>query len=255
MVSPEQSNASGPTPAYTYFSPIWAFANSIALCAAGLGAGMLVRSILVLPPEPKRSLGAHLEWYGELPATSPALLAEVERSGLRGKGGARFPTATKLRAVAAGRRAVVVANGTEGEPASLKDTVLTTHAPHLVLDGAGGNGFAQKFPMIGAFGMLVFYGWLAGRPDENLIENLAVTWLGNSPAVRFFTMHTLDDQPALRAASMNLRRATAMSHASGLSGTPLAGQSASAAAKASDNASSAPATSRVRAASKATSLP
>ena len=94
------------------------------------------RGARLLPPQPKRSLGAHLEWYGELPSVGAGMLAEVERSGLRGKGGARFPTATKLAAVASRRRAVVVANGTEGEPASLKDTVLMTHAPHLVLDGA-----------------------------------------------------------------------------------------------------------------------
>jgi NADH:ubiquinone oxidoreductase subunit F (NADH-binding) len=94
------------------------------------------RGARLLPPQPKRSLGEHIEWYGEMPGTGPGALNEVERSGLRGKGGARFPTATKLAAVASRRRAVVVANGTEGEPASLKDTVLMTHAPHLVLDGA-----------------------------------------------------------------------------------------------------------------------
>jgi NADH:ubiquinone oxidoreductase subunit F (NADH-binding) len=90
----------------------------------------------LLPPAAKRSLAEHLEWFGDLPAAVPALLGEVERSGLRGKGGARFPTATKLAAVAARRRAVVVANGTEGEPASVKDVVLMSHVPHLVLDGA-----------------------------------------------------------------------------------------------------------------------
>jgi hypothetical protein len=58
-----------------------------------------------------------------------------------------------------------------------------------------------------------------------------------------------------RAASIILRRATAMSHASGLVGIPFARQSTRAAAKASAKASSAPATSWVRAARKATSLP
>ncbi len=63
------------------------------------------------------------------------LIDEVERSGLRGRGGAAFPTAVKLRAVA-GRTPVVVVNGTEGEPLSAKDKSLLTYAPHLVIDGA-----------------------------------------------------------------------------------------------------------------------
>ena len=66
-----------------------------------------------------------------------SLIATVDEAGLRGRGGAAFPTAIKLRAVASGRRRpVVIANGSEGEPASRKDAELLTLGPHLVLDGA-----------------------------------------------------------------------------------------------------------------------
>ena len=65
------------------------------------------------------------------------LIDEIERAGLRGRGGAGFPVARKMRAVA-GRRGprFVVGNGTEGEPASVKDRLLLAELPHLVLDGA-----------------------------------------------------------------------------------------------------------------------
>jgi NADH:ubiquinone oxidoreductase subunit F (NADH-binding) len=87
------------------------------------------------------SLATHLAWYGPPPAAlgrrqRESLIAEVGRAGLTGRGGAGYPTARKLAAVAAGRAPVVVANGTEGEPASAKDKVLMAQSPHLVIDGA-----------------------------------------------------------------------------------------------------------------------
>jgi NADH:ubiquinone oxidoreductase subunit F (NADH-binding) len=86
--------------------------------------------------------GEHLDRHGpvQVPGSHTErdrLISEVEAAGLRGRGGAGFPTAVKLRAVAAGRgSAVVLANGCEGEPASGKDAALLALEPHLVLDGA-----------------------------------------------------------------------------------------------------------------------
>ncbi|WP_431046410.1 NADH-ubiquinone oxidoreductase-F iron-sulfur binding region domain-containing protein [Streptomyces sp. P1-3] len=84
----------------------------------------------------------HLTVHGALPEQrSGELLELADNIDLRGRGGAGFPFARKLRAVAAaarradGRTAVVV-NGSEGEPSCLKDTALLLHTPHLVLDGA-----------------------------------------------------------------------------------------------------------------------
>jgi NADH:ubiquinone oxidoreductase subunit F (NADH-binding) len=91
----------------------------------------------------RTDLDAHLAHYGPLPVppAGEVFLGSVERSGLRGRGGAGFPAGRKLAAVAGaaattGRRPVIVANGCEGEPVSRKDRTLLTLVPHLVLDGA-----------------------------------------------------------------------------------------------------------------------
>ena len=84
------------------------------------------------------TLATHTRIHGPLPSI-PAhqLIEEVEQSGLRGRGGADFPTARKLRAVAGSRRlGPVIVNGSETEPASAKDRLLLARLPHLVLDGA-----------------------------------------------------------------------------------------------------------------------
>jgi NADH:ubiquinone oxidoreductase subunit F (NADH-binding) len=67
--------------------------------------------------------------------TVDQLAAAAEAADLRGRGGAGFPFATKLR-TAARRGAHVVVNLSEGEPASRKDEALAQLRPHLILDGA-----------------------------------------------------------------------------------------------------------------------
>ncbi|MCB0908038.1 MAG: SLBB domain-containing protein [Nocardioidaceae bacterium] len=96
------------------------------------------------PPRPHRLLDPGP--LGRLPQLSERQLIDlVEACGLTGRGGAGFPTAIKMHAVATGRRRpVVVANGMEGEPLSHKDAVLLTRSPELVLDGLELVGRALK---------------------------------------------------------------------------------------------------------------
>jgi NADH:ubiquinone oxidoreductase subunit F (NADH-binding)/ferredoxin len=85
---------------------------------------------------------SHRRIHGRSPYLSLAqVLALTAAVDLRGRGGAAFPFARKLRAVARsaearGARTVVLVNATEGEPASFKDKTLLARTPHLVLDGA-----------------------------------------------------------------------------------------------------------------------
>src|SRR5438132_13405376 len=84
-------------------------------------------------------LTAHRQRLGPLPAIpSGALIAELDASGLLGRGGAGFPVGRKWGAVAgrAAGGAGVLANGAEGEPLSFKDRSLMATRPHLVIDGA-----------------------------------------------------------------------------------------------------------------------
>jgi NADH:ubiquinone oxidoreductase subunit F (NADH-binding) len=96
------------------------------------------RGALVGPaPAPQRELQDHLAAHGPVPLVDALTVVQMAAdSGLSGHGGAGFPLYRKLEAVRAARgRAVVVANGAEGEPASAKDRWLLTRRPHLVLDG------------------------------------------------------------------------------------------------------------------------
>jgi [NiFe] hydrogenase diaphorase moiety large subunit len=65
------------------------------------------------------------------------IISEVAESGLKGRGGAGFPTATKwnLAAAAHDEKKVIVCNADEGEPGTFKDRVILNRYPKLVFEG------------------------------------------------------------------------------------------------------------------------
>ncbi|MBN1690730.1 MAG: NADH-quinone oxidoreductase subunit F, partial [Dehalococcoidia bacterium] len=90
----------------------------------------------------------------------PAIIAEVETSGLRGRGGAGFPTGIKWRACRKSRKnpKYVICNADEGDPGAFMDRVLLESDPHAIIEGmaiagyavGAGNGFIyvrEEYPL------------------------------------------------------------------------------------------------------------
>lgn len=104
--------------------------------ALTVGAHPTVEPRLVRSGSGREDLDAYRSAGGYRTADRGDLIDAVSAAGLVGRGGAAFPTGTKMRAVrATAGRPVVVANGEEGEPTSMKDRWLMRVRPHLVLEG------------------------------------------------------------------------------------------------------------------------
>ena len=124
---------------------------------------------------------------GAYAALGPALkreprdvLAVVDQSGLRGRGGAGFPTGRKWQFVAqaAAPRKVVVCNFDESEPGTFKDRVIGEGDPHLLLEGMALAGYA-----VGAQEGFIYirgeYEWIARRLERAVAQAEQRGWLGD----------------------------------------------------------------------------
>jgi NADH-quinone oxidoreductase subunit F len=105
---------------------------------------MILRTGRVLPLiEPVASLDEYITSRGSeglaasLRRDPDAVIDEVRAAGLRGRGGAGFPTATKWASVRAADAATryVVCNAAEGEPGTFKDRLILRRNPYQVLEG------------------------------------------------------------------------------------------------------------------------
>ena len=83
------------------------------------------------------ALGGYAALARALEMGPEAVLEEVKRSGLRGRGGAGFPTGRKWEACrrAEGELKYVICNADEGDPGAFMDDALLEGNPHSVLEG------------------------------------------------------------------------------------------------------------------------
>ncbi len=75
------------------------------------------------------------------------IVTQVKESGLRGRGGAGFPTGLKMSFMpkeSDGRPSYLVVNADEGEPGTCKDREIMRHDPHKLVEGCLLAGFAMR---------------------------------------------------------------------------------------------------------------
>ena len=92
------------------------------------------------------ALGGYAAASKVLTSMSPdQVLGEIRDSGLRGRGGAGFPTATKwgIARNAPGDSKIIICNGDEGDPGAYMDRCVLESDPHAVIEGMMIGGFAM----------------------------------------------------------------------------------------------------------------
>ena len=113
---------------------------------------------------------------------SPAdIVEEVKKSGLRGRGGAGFPTGLKWSFLAKpeGVPRHLVCNADESEPGTFKDRYLMEFIPHLLIEGLLVSSFA-----LGSNATYIYirgeYAWIVDILNQAIAEARNNGWLGNN---------------------------------------------------------------------------
>jgi NADH-quinone oxidoreductase subunit F len=109
------------------------------------------------------------------------VVEEVKKSGLRGRGGAGFPTGMKWSFLAKpeGVPRYLVCNADESEPGTFKDRYLMEKLPHLLIEGMIASSFA-----LGANTSYIYirgeYSWIVRILEKAIAEARANGWLGKN---------------------------------------------------------------------------
>lgn len=106
---------------------------------------------------------------------------EVKKSGLRGRGGAGFPTGMKWGFLAKpeGVPRYLVVNADESEPGTFKDRYLMEHVPHLLIEGIITSSYA-----IGSNRSYIYirgeFAWIVDILEQAIAEAKNNGWLGKN---------------------------------------------------------------------------
>jgi NADH-quinone oxidoreductase subunit F len=113
--------------------------------------------------------------------TPDEVVEEVKKSGLRGRGGAGFPTGLKWSFLAKpeGVPRYLLCNADESEPGTFKDRFLMEKLPHLLIEGMIVSSFA-----LGANTSYIYirgeYSWIVHILERALAEAYQAGWLGKN---------------------------------------------------------------------------
>lgn len=142
----------------------------------------------LLPDEPIPTLDAYIDLGGgrgllrALQLSPDEIIETIGSAGLRGRGGAGFPTGSKWRSIVETARedelpATLVVNGAEGEPGTYKDRALLLNNPYQVIEGTliacHALGASRAF-----IGVKERFAEPRGRLEAALAEAKAAGWPG-----------------------------------------------------------------------------
>ena len=128
-----------------------------------------------------RKNGGYRSVEKALKMTPDEIVEEVKKSGLRGRGGAGFPTGMKWSFLAKpeGVPRHLVCNADESEPGTFKDRYLMEFIPHLLVEGLIVSSFA-----LGSNATYIYirgeYAWIAEILEQAIAEARNNGWLGKN---------------------------------------------------------------------------
>src|SRR5580704_8249463 len=113
--------------------------------------------------------------------TPDEVTEEVKKSGLRGRGGAGFPTGMKWSFIdkKSGKPRHLVCNADESEPGTFKDRYLMEKLPHLLIEGMIVSSFALEANLSYIY-IRGEYMWVYRILEKAINEAYAAGWLGKN---------------------------------------------------------------------------